>query len=70
MERYQLALQQYQSGNLSITDLNIALAEKDNAASDYLNILQTFWSAYYHLQALTLYDFEKDKPIYDGKLIK
>lgn len=70
LERYQLALQQYQSGNLSITDLNIALSEKDNAASDYLNIIQTFWKAYYELQKLTLFNFEKDKPIYDSKLTR
>lgn len=64
LQRYQLAMQQYQIGKLSITDLNIALAEKDNASSDYLHIMQTFWSAYYQLRKLTLFNFKADMSLY------
>ena len=67
LERYQLALQQYQIGKLSITDLNIALSEKDNASNDYLQILKKFWSAYYLLRKLTLFDFEKKKAMVNEK---
>ncbi len=60
---YQIALKQFQNGEISITELNIALSERDNAKRDYILSLQTYWEAYYNLRILTLYDFEQDKKI-------
>jgi len=60
---YQIALKQFQNGEITITDLNIALSERDNAKRDYINSLQTYWEAYYKLRILTLYDFEKNQKI-------
>ncbi|MEI8113233.1 MAG: TolC family protein [Bacteroidia bacterium] len=60
---YQIALKQFQNGEITITDLNIALSERDNAKRDYINSLQTYWEAYYRLRILTLYDFEKNQKI-------
>ena len=60
---YQIALKQYQNGNLSITDLNIALQEREQSRRDYINSLSSFWTAYYKIRMLTLYDFENDKPL-------
>lgn len=62
--RYEIALRRYQTGNVSITDLNIAQGEKDANKRAYYNALQDFWLAYYELRALTLYDFEKDELLY------
>ena len=47
----------------TILDLNAAIAEKDAAKRNYINSLYNYWSLYYTLRSLTLYDFEKDSPI-------
>ena len=60
---YLIALKQFQNGETTITDLNIALSEKDNAKRDYIYSLQTYWEAYYKLRILTLYDFDKNQKI-------
>lgn len=60
---YQIALKQFQNGEISITELNIALAEREDAKRDYIRSLQTYWVAFYNLRILTLYDFEKNEKI-------
>jgi len=60
---YLIALKQFQNGETTITDLNIALSERDNAKRDYIYSLQSYWEAYYKLRILTLYDFETDRKI-------
>ncbi|MDP3914617.1 MAG: TolC family protein [Bacteroidota bacterium] len=60
---YQIALKQFQNGEISITDLNISLSERENAKRDYIRSLQTYWEAYYKLRILTLYDFEQNQRI-------
>jgi outer membrane protein len=62
-EKYQIARERYVLGNLSITDLSISFAEKDQAKRDYIFALRDFWGAYYELRYLSLYDFEKNKKI-------
>lgn len=58
-ERYDIAKSIYLIGRISITDLGIALTEKDQARRAYIASLSEFWEAYYNLRQLTLYDFEK-----------
>jgi outer membrane protein len=58
-EKYQIAQDRYVLGNLSITDLSIAFAEKDQAKRDFVGALRDYWAAYYRLRWLTLYDFER-----------
>jgi len=60
---YQIALKQFQNGEISITDLNISLSERENAKRDYIRSLQTYWEAFYKLRILTLYDFQKNQRI-------
>ncbi len=62
-EKYQIAQDRYVLGNLSITDLSIAFTEKDQAKRDFIGALRDYWSAYYQLRWLTLYDFELNKKI-------
>lgn len=62
-ERYQIAQERFMLGDLSITDLTIALQEKDRAKRDYVLALWDFWSAYYNLRKLTLYDFTTGKKL-------
>ncbi|MPR36127.1 TolC family protein [Salmonirosea aquatica] len=61
--RYQIAQDRFILGNLSVTDLGIAMQEKDRARRDYILALRDYWQAYYSLRLLTLYDFEKNNKI-------
>ena len=62
--RYDIALKRYQSGNVTITDLNIAQNEKDANKRSFFNSLKDYWMAFYELRALTLYDFENKQLLY------
>ena len=55
---YTIALKKFQNGEISITDLNISLQEREAAKRDYISSLEDYWKAYYRLRILTLYDFE------------
>ncbi|MBJ6118914.1 TolC family protein [Pontibacter sp. BT310] len=62
-ERYNITKNTFIVGRISITDLNIALSEKDQARRAYIASLAQFWAAHYSLRQLTLYDFENQQPI-------
>ncbi len=64
-ERYKVAQNRYLIGKIDITNLNIALTEKDNAKRSYLQALKSFWIAYYNLRKLTLFDFAESKYLYN-----
>jgi outer membrane protein TolC len=64
--RYEVAQKRYLIAKINITDLNIALQDKDRAKRDYLEALRSFWKNYYEIRKLTLYDFEKNEVIYYG----
>lgn len=61
--RYDMSRKSYLIGKISITDLNIAMQEKDEARRSYIAALRDFWVAHYRLRQLTLYDFEGKKRI-------
>lgn len=61
--RYEIAKSRYMIGKIAITDLNIATNEKDQAKRAYVRSLNSFWTAYFDLRRLTLYDFEKQQTI-------
>lgn len=63
-ERYNVAQNRYLIGKIDITNLNIALTEKDNAKRSYIQALKSFWTAYYDLRRLTLYDFASRSLLY------
>lgn len=60
---YLIALKKFQNGELTITDLNIALQEREKAKRDYIRSIQNYWVAFYRLRELTLYDFEEEHNI-------
>ena len=61
---YEIALKKFQNGEISITDLNISLQEREAAKRDYISSLEDYWEAYYRLRILTLYDFELQEKIW------
>jgi outer membrane protein TolC len=62
-KRYDISKNRYLIGKIDITNLNIALQEKDKAKRDYVASLRSFWLAHYNLRQLTLYDFESGQAI-------
>ncbi|WP_055562338.1 TolC family protein [Hymenobacter sp. AT01-02] len=63
LQRYTIAQATYKVGRISLTDLTIASAEKDQARRAYIQALRAAWVAHYRLRALTLYDFERQLPL-------
>jgi len=63
-EGYLIALKKFQNGEISITDLNISLQEREGAKRDYIGSIENYWESYYRLREVTLYDFEFGQKIY------
>jgi outer membrane protein TolC len=61
--RNEIARHLYILGQSTILDLNASISEKDAAKRNYIDALYNYWSLYYTLRSLTLYDFEKDIPL-------
>jgi outer membrane protein len=60
---YRIALKKFQNGEISITDLNISLSERETAKRDYISSIEKYWKSYYLIRILTLYDFESNSKI-------
>ncbi|MCK5207933.1 MAG: TolC family protein [Cyclobacteriaceae bacterium] len=60
---YLIALKKFQNGEISITDLNISLSEREKAKRDYIASLEDYWESFYFIRILTLYDFELNQKI-------
>lgn len=56
-ERYAITLKRFETGAISVTDLNTAQQEMETAKAQYISQLRTFWNDYYTLQKSTLYDW-------------
>lgn len=63
-ERYDIMRKRYETGTVSVTDLNTAQQEMTSARSQYISQLNTFWSDYYSLQKSTLYDWTQNRDIH------
>ena len=61
--RYDVAQNRYLIGKIDVTNLFIAQNEKDSARRSYIQALRNYWTGYYNLRRLTLYDFERNAPI-------
>ncbi|MHB1862689.1 MAG: TolC family protein [Gemmatimonadaceae bacterium] len=62
-KRFAVAYQRYVIGKIGVDNLYIAQSDKDQALQQYVLALRGYWSAYYVLRQLTLYDFAEDRPI-------
>jgi outer membrane protein TolC len=58
--RNEVARRLYLLGQSTLLDLNASISEKDSAKRNYISALYNYWSLYYMLRSLTLYDFEKE----------
>lgn len=63
-ERYAVTRQRYSDGKVDLINYNQAQTQKDEARTNYINALRQFWSDYYLLRQLTLYDFVDNRRLY------
>jgi outer membrane protein len=56
-ERYEITKKRFETGSVTVTELNTAQQELESAKMQYISLLQTFWTDYYTLQKSTLYDW-------------
>ena len=59
VERYEITRKRYETGNVSVTELNTAQQEMESAKAQYIAQLSAFWGDYYALQQATLYDWQR-----------
>ena len=57
-ERYNITCKRYETGAMSVTELNTAQQEMESAKAQYIAQLSSFWNDYYTLQQETLYDWQ------------
>ncbi len=58
-KREALTRSRYYIGKVGITELGIAMGEREAARRAWMDALRSFWLAWYELRRLTLYDFER-----------
>jgi len=63
MKRYEVTKQRFLIGKIAVLDLNDADSRKDQNKRAYIQALQNYWSYFYNIRALTLFDFINRKPI-------
>jgi len=62
-KRYDVTKQRFLIGKIDVLDLNIADSEKDVAKRGYIAALRNYWTAYYSVRRLTLFDFERNQSL-------
>lgn len=65
-ERYQLTYRRFESGGVTVTELNTAQQELDNSRAQYISQLSSFWTSYYNIQKITLHDYRTGTDLSDG----
>ncbi len=62
-QRFEISNQRYILGNIALTDLTIAQADKDRSKRDYVMSVARYWDAYYGIRMLTSFDFVTNQKI-------
>jgi len=66
-KQFEVARNRYIIGKISNTDLYTAQDQKDQAVLANVQALRAYWTAYYHLRRVTLYDFANKQPMSDQR---
>jgi outer membrane protein TolC len=64
-KQFEVARNRYIVSKISNTDLYTAQDQKDQAVLANVQALRAYWTAYYHLRRVTLYDFALKQPMTD-----
>ncbi len=54
---YEVTFQRFLIGKVDVIKLNIARNDRESARKAYINAVKTYWTYYYRLRMLTLFDF-------------
>jgi outer membrane protein TolC len=57
---FDVTMRRFKIGKLDVTKLNMARTDLENARRAYISSLQKYWTSYYLIRQLSLYDFEKN----------
>ncbi|WP_318347249.1 TolC family protein [Aquipluma nitroreducens] len=60
---YDVTFQRFLIGKVDVTKLNIARTDRESARKAYISAVKTYWSYYYQLRMLTLFDFIKNEDL-------
>ncbi|HUW92408.1 MAG TPA: TolC family protein [Bacteroidales bacterium] len=60
---YEVTKQRFLIGKIDVLELNNADTKKDSNKRSYIQALNNFWTYYYNMRSLTLYDFVTGKPL-------
>jgi len=60
---YDVTFQRFLIGKIDVVKLNIASNDQESARMQYVDALNQFWTKYYQLRGLTLFDFENKKEL-------
>jgi outer membrane protein TolC len=64
-KQFEVARNRYTIGKITNDALYLAQGEKDAAVLAYVQALRNYWTAYYHLRRVTLYDFVAKREMAD-----
>ncbi len=56
---FDVTIRRFKIGKLDVTKLNLARNDLENARRAYINSLRKYWTSYYQIRQVTLFDFEK-----------
>ena len=59
-QRYKTSIETFLIGKINTLDLNDAQNSKDQARQKHISELDNYWSYFYQIRSLTLWDFERD----------
>ena len=60
---YKVTFQRFLIGKIDVIKLNIASNDQESARMKYLSQLRDYWTSYFRIRSITLYDFEKKQPL-------
>jgi outer membrane protein TolC len=60
---YEVTKQRFLIGKIDVLELNNADTKKDSNKRGYIQALNNFWTYYFNMRSLTLYDFVNRKPL-------
>ena len=63
IKRNEITRARYVIGKIGVTELNLAIDAMESARRSYINSIREYWTAYYNIRSLTLYDFEANRDL-------
>ena len=63
MRMFEVTKQRFLIGRITVLDLNNADTRKDSNRRAYIQALQSYWTYFFNIRSLTLYDFIDRKPL-------